>query len=189
MSNLLHAGPDTNAGALPKIAGIGSRKTPKAILEWMKLMGAEIVKNGFWLASGNASGADQAWATGANTVNPRRVHICLPWDEFERDQIWDANRLTVYTELPRQTKRQISSLIKALHPAGDRLSDVHLALLGRNALIVHQASAVIGWMNPERPGGTGMAYILARRWNIPVFNVATEAERQAAESEIKKRAA
>jgi len=165
----------------PKIACVGSRQTPRPILQWMEEMGAKIIRLGYRMASGNGLRADQAWAKGANEVDPRMVHLFLPWPKFEQEAIWDKNRVVIYSELPRKLQDHMEAIVRRVHPAPRNLVTSHYALHGRNIMVVKGALAVIGWQKPGHPGGTGMAYALARHFEIPVFDVTTDEQREAAE--------
>ena len=57
------------------IACIGSRATPPLVLDWMRQAGALLVRAGHRIISGNAPGADQAWAAGGNTADPTQVTL------------------------------------------------------------------------------------------------------------------
>lgn len=49
-------------------AGIGSRKTPKNVLDFMFEIGKELALLGYVLRSGGAEGADSAFEKGADSV-------------------------------------------------------------------------------------------------------------------------
>lgn len=63
-------------------AGIGSRETPKSILEFFEYLGELLAKKGFTLRSGAAKGADSAFEKGCDRVSGLK-EIFLPWRGFE----------------------------------------------------------------------------------------------------------
>lgn len=56
---------------LPKIACIGSRQIGKYQFLCYQV-GQKVVRSGYFLATGNATGADQAFAAGANSIDPTK---------------------------------------------------------------------------------------------------------------------
>src|SRR4051812_7946463 len=67
---------------MPSYAGIGSRKTPPEMLEWMERLAGALGGMGYTLRSGAAPGADQAFEKGARD-NGHPHEIYLPWPSFE----------------------------------------------------------------------------------------------------------
>ena len=61
-------------------AGIGSRATPRAVLETMTVMAAWLARKGWHLHTGGAAGADTAFAAGA-PAGLRTVY--LPWPGYQ----------------------------------------------------------------------------------------------------------
>ena len=83
-----HSRPSPSWPPLPKFsmfdliyAGIGSRKTPRAIFVAMHKMAAWLARSGWHLSTGGAYGADTAFASGA-PVDQRT--IWLPWPEYNK---------------------------------------------------------------------------------------------------------
>ncbi len=161
-----------------RIACVGSRDTPHVVLKWMEATGATLVRAGYTIASGNAPGADQAWARGGNSMDPTRVELCLPWESFESSAVHGRNVVRVYDLAPYR-QRYIDNVL-ATHPMAGRLSDAALRLHARNAMIVEGAHLVLGSLNPEKPGGGGTrgAFRIAQRQGICTFNVADVFVRQ-----------
>ena len=65
-----------------KYAGIGSRKTPQEIQDFMTEFGRQSARKGWLLRSGHAPGADQAFERGCVEEKGRK-EIFLPWEGFE----------------------------------------------------------------------------------------------------------
>jgi hypothetical protein len=159
-----------------RAAGIGSRQTPKYILDWMAEMGAELVRQGWTVVSGNADGADSAWARGANSVDPAKLELWLAW-KTKRGLV-EGNDVRVFCELPKEEQERYIDIVRKLHPAWQYVSDNAALLLGRNAKIIEKVEVVFGYTPFKDRGGTMMGYKLAEQWDIPHFDVAEAELRQ-----------
>lgn len=144
-----------------RIACVGSRETPPDVLDWMADMGAMIVERGFVLVSGNAPGADQAWARGGNSIDPSRVELCLPWEGFEGHAVHPRNVVRII----QSSDQRYYDDVKGTHPSFGRLSAAALKLHARNAMIVDGAFMTLAYLNHAKPGygGTGGAWRIAQR--------------------------
>lgn len=152
-------------------AGIGSRKTPPAVLHTMKRIAERLEDRGYTLRSGGADGADKAFESGC-----LRKEIFLPWPGF------NGNDSSL-----NSPSAKASEVAAAVHPVFSRLSDAAKKLMARNSHQILGADLrspvdfVVCWTpdgaesererTPET-GGTGQAIALASRWGIPVFNLA-----------------
>ncbi|MBV8720600.1 MAG: hypothetical protein JO277_00525 [Candidatus Eremiobacteraeota bacterium] len=156
-----------------RIACIGARTTPKPILDWMEARGETLVRHGYKIVSGNAPGADQAWARGGNRADPRQVELCLPWEYFEAHAIDGRNPIR-HLRADDVSHAGYFEMVFETHPRGRRLAKEALALHARNAMIVEGAHLVLGALDPDKPvgGGTLGAFRMANRLGIPAFNVA-----------------
>lgn len=157
------------------IACIGSRETPPEAIQWMESTGAALVRAGFGIISGNAPGADQAWARGGNSVDPEMVTLCLPWATFEGHAVHPKN----VVQLIDYAARRCESIVKMVHPRTESLSPGSFRLHGRNVMIVEPSTLVVGYLNPQKRGGggTGTAFKIAKLFKIPTMNVAHETVR------------
>ena len=169
---------------LPVIACIGSRDTPPIILDWMVETGAALVRAGYEIRSGNAPGADQAWARGGNSADPRRVTLCLPWEDFEEAAIVPGNVVRV---LKLAESDHYVRDVRDTHPNFGVLTSGAVRLHARNAMIVEGAHLVLGALNPTKPGGggTGSAFRIAQRYKIATFNVADAFMRECIEARLR----
>ena len=152
-------------------AGIGSRKTPPAILDMMADIALALRDKGFILRSGGANGADTAFT---RLLNRKDTQIFLPWTGFN-----DCSSDFV------GASDKAMSIAESIHPAWDKCSQGAKKLHGRN---VHQVLGVdidpstysrfvICWTpNGLDVGGTATAIKLARSVGIPVFNLAIDAD-------------
>lgn len=167
------------------VACIGSRETPQIVLDWMKTVGRRLVAVGYELRSGNAPGADQAWADGGNEVDPTKVTLCLPWESFEATKLNPQNKRQIISGTNLRHQRFFDA-VKDTHPSFGRLSAAALLLHARNAMIVDDVHCVLGSLNPGKPGGggTGGAFRIAQRQRIVTFNVADAMVRKMIEDRL-----
>lgn len=159
-------------------AGIGSRRTPDAILEVMTNLAAKLSERGFILRSGGAKGADTAFEAGANNK------IIYYINQFT------INGKDEYRYNPENLKEaRIKMVYHEIHPAWQYLKEYAKELHTRNVFQVlgenlnEPSKFVICW-TPDGAetvtecsrvtGGTGTAIKLADTYNIPVFNLRKE---------------
>lgn len=155
-------------------AGIGSRDTPPDVLERMTQFAAKLEARGWTLRSGGAPGADTAFSSGVT-----RKQIYLPWPGFNPDETG--------TDF---TRDWAASVAAKFHPVWPRLSSAVRRLMARNVCqILGQydgapvSKFVVCWTKGAKGGGgTGQALRIARAYNVPVFDLASDgvAERFAA---------
>jgi hypothetical protein len=142
----------------------------------MEKTGASLVRHGYGIVTGNASGADQAWARGGNSVDPTKVTLCLPWQGFESRAICAGN---VVQFVEWDTAKHCLGVAAKMHPKTERMSSAVMWLYARNVMIIEAASAAMGSLNSSKTGGggTGFAFRVARLQGLPVVNVANESTR------------
>lgn len=163
----------------PSYAGIGSRKTPVAVLNEMVALGKALAPT-HTLRSGAADGADSAFEQGARDGHGA-CEIYLPWAGFNGH----ASQLTKVSPAALEMAR-------SMHPAWDRLSPAAQKLHARNCNQVlgdsldEPVRMVICWtpdgceskeQRRSTTGGTASAIVLAQAWGVPVFNLFNEASR------------
>lgn len=151
-------------------AGIGSRETPRSILDEMILLATKLSASGWILRSGGAIGADSAFELGAGT----NKEIWIPFKGYNGIQTG---------KIPNDEYFYLASKV---HPVYDRLSRVTKALHARNCgQILGEDSSnpskfVICWTKDgaetisevsRETGGTGTAIKVACLHNIPVINI------------------
>jgi len=157
------------------VACIGSRETPIHILRWMQHTGEAIVRAGYTIVSGNAPGADQAWAQGGNRADPSKVVLCLPWNGFEEKTIHPDNIVRILDGESPRGKRHFDRA-EAAHDAWHQMTPGGQRLHARNAMIVDGALAVFGYVNG---GGTRTAFKLAQMLGVPTYDVRNPAVQKA----------
>jgi len=135
-------------------AGIGSRETPRDILNKMTRIAKAFEVIGFTLRSGGARGADRAFERGVQN----------------RKEIFYSNDAT---------KEAIDLALK-FHPNPNAIKKKPyvLGLMGRNMQIVlgrdlvHPVKFIVCWTKDGGPtGGTGQALRIAQQINLKVYNL------------------
>jgi hypothetical protein len=152
-------------------AGIGSRATPPDICKQMTEIASVLEEKGYTLRSGNATGADQAFAKGVK----ENAEIWLPFKGFNQDFI---------DEHPNHTYKIISMhdgdafrSVAQFHPDPKRLTEKgfllmmrnHRQLFGENDI---KSNFVICWTKDGKAtGGTGQNIRAGMYHDIPILNM------------------
>lgn len=166
--------------------GIGSRETPVNILEHMGSIAGGLYDEGWTLRSGSAPGADQAFehAIADKYINDNGwpcAEIYLPWPTFQKE-----SRSWIH---PARTEPQEEAydIAAEYHPSWKYLKPWVKKLHARN---VHQiyghdvtnpifSEFVICWTKGAKSGGgTGQAIRIARGLDIPVYDLADDAQQK-----------
>ena len=156
-------------------AGIGSRKTPKHILEIMKQIGCRLALMGWHLRTGACQGADQAFAEGVVESHKKdptpplfRMTMCVPWESYEKKWI-NSLDINFYTNILKNSDKEAFMAVDRFHPAPHKLSQGARRLHARNHNILTEVKFVVCW-TPEGKGtgGTGQALREARARGIPI---------------------
>lgn len=150
-----------------KIACIGTRELRGDEARLLESLGRMIVEAGHEVVSGNALGADQAYARGANAVGPSKVRLFLPWATYEVDAVRPGNIVTVVKD------DRYFETAAAAHPAWHRLSSGVHSLLARNAMIIEASRLVVALPDEGKRGGggTGHGMRMAATRGTPVVNL------------------
>ena len=150
-------------------AGIGARATPHAVLEHMTVMAAWLARKGWHLHSGDAAGADTAFAAGAPASQRT---LFLPWCGYRGHGGRDCRTLST------EQMDCCLAIASTLHPAWHRCSPAARKLHARNSAILlgagidEPADALVAWtVGGVVTGGTGMAIRIAQEHSIPVLNM------------------
>lgn len=150
------------------ICGIGSRETPKEILEEMTKIGEWIRLENHFLRSGHAPGADWAFEHGAQ----EKAIVYLPWERFNIESISRANKIVV------SDQKDYNSITNTYHPNHLHLSSTVRKLMNRNACQVlgldlkRHSDLVICWtIDGGATGGTGQAMRIAEAYKVPIYNM------------------
>lgn len=164
--------------------GIGSRSTPKPVLQLMRKIGYVMAMRGYTLRSGGAEGADtafadgwgDAWVTDAGPHGSKfKAEIYLPWEGFNDQYSTTEGNILVQGEW-----EQANKIAASIHPNWDNCKSTVKRLHARNIFQVLgknlnlPSSCVIFYAEPEGDsvkGGTRTAVELAKREGIPVYNL------------------
>jgi hypothetical protein len=143
-------------------AGIGSRETPIELKEKIKIIVEHLNQKGYILRSGGAEGADSFFEEFAD-----KKEIYLPWRGFNGNQSLLFNPST-----------EAFLMAEEYHPNFKMLSYGVKKLMARNC---HQVLGqdlktpvdfIVCWTkNGNINGGTGQALRIAKKLNIPVYNL------------------
>jgi len=142
--------------------------------------------------TGNAPGADEAFAEGVRSVDPSRLQYVLPYETHAKKRIDPHSQVYPLDAIPdselEEACRQAMeatpgiagliklymklrvknrSTVKALYLIRDALE-----VLGSRTLSLPPATAGIFYVDPRKPdsGGTGHTIRLCRLSNVPVWN-------------------
>jgi hypothetical protein len=155
-------------------AGIGSRRTPAAMLDVCEQIARALAERGWRLRTGHAPGADQAFERGAHA----NADVFLPWPAFEHET-------PVLGDPHGQPAPRTFEIATQHHPHWAGLSRGGRALHARNchqilgATLDAPACFAVCWTpdgsldggGPDT-GGTGQALRLCVAFDVPVFNLA-----------------
>lgn len=141
---------------LKYFAGIGSRKTPRAIKLLMDKLSPLLIEQGYILRSGGASGADKMWEDSYNQ-HGGQSSIYLANDVCEKSL----------------------EIAERFHPRWDLLTDYGRRLHARNGYQIlgrnldYPSEFVICWTEDGKlKGGTAQAMRIALHYKIPIYNLA-----------------
>ena len=154
--------------------GIGSRETPKEILDLMKQYAERLYELGYILRSGGADGADTAFEVKAKG----KKQIYLPWKGFNGRK---SKRFNI-TDEAMELAEKLHSGWKYLKPGSKKLMARNCyQVLGED--LETPSDFVICWTSDgcenhvnrtSKTGGTGQAISLADLNDIPVYNLANQ---------------
>jgi len=146
-------------------AGIGSRKTPSAVLDEMKEIAAALEEKGFVLRSGGAKGADLAFEAGVEHRNRKEIFYANDCED------WCLEMVAPYVPADRPPLEKMSPFVQKL--------------LGRNMkqLFGHSGNDpvdfVVCWTpDGKDSGGTGYAIRAAEDHGRSVYNLKNEEDRR-----------
>lgn len=172
--------------------GVGSRETPKDIIELMEKIGFELASKGWTLRSGGAVGADQAFERGMfkcvgydQPYGWTPAEIYLPWDGYEdhhKNTHGNLNILPSYIKL--DDERIAEGMAMAIRPAWEVCKQGARKMHTRNVFQVlgrtldQPSKMLIAWTRLDKhgnpKGGTATAINLAKEHigESGVFNLA-----------------
>jgi hypothetical protein len=153
--------------------GVGSRSTPSYVLLRIEKIAAYYYSKGWWLRSGGAEGADNAFEVGHYYHTNKEIY--LPYNGFNGRTEDECNIITISAEC--------FDIAASIHPNWKACSDFAKKAHARN---VHQvlgrdlstpSEFLLCWTQDAKlVGGTRTAIVLATQNNIPVFNLASNSD-------------
>jgi hypothetical protein len=152
------------------VACIGSRALNLEEQDLCFKIGKFLSKD-YIIKTGNAKGADQAYARGVNLIDPKRLYLYLPWKTYNLEALVNGNAILYEPE------KEWFNIAKETHLFWDSLGYGGKALHARNVGIVENVEFVIAFPNNSNGGGTVMGMRLATKNNIPVYNLREENEK------------
>ncbi len=172
-------------------SGVGARKTPGPVLDLMFQIGLSAARKGLRLRSGGADGADLAFEEGAASACLGAAwEVYIPWPGYNNI---DASAEGFHVLKSSHVERNLTLLVESgamSRSHRNSLSSGAAALHARNCHVVlgidlaSPSSFLVCWTpGGEDTGGTGTAIRLARHYEIPVYNLFSERDRQLLEVE------
>jgi hypothetical protein len=162
---------------MQRIACIGSRGLGSLTLNLLKRIGERLVYNGWEIHTGNAPGADYAFASGGNKVNPGMVHLHLPWSGFNKDQIHSENILHCLRAGTEEEEKFYYRVAEHCHPNWRSLSSGGKSLMLRNTSILFPPGGGLAAVDfvlacsGRQKGGTGQGLRIAKVYDIPYVDM------------------
>lgn len=159
---------------MARYAMIGTREMSEKMYDRFVKVARFLVKRGHHIHTGGATGADEAAMVGAASVDVSKLHVFLPWADYNSDLIPEGANTYLYDE---KTCPNWFASVDRYHPKPASLTRGPRALHARNYGIVmfpepvDAVIAVPGSLNPEKWGGTGQGMRIAIGENVPLYNV------------------
>lgn len=129
------------------------------------------MNKGHHVTTGGAEGIDEAAMFGS-AVEPKRLHVYLPWAKYNREKIPSGANIYVYSKKDHPLWDQSVDLY---HPNPANLKQGARALHARNYGIVCHGKPVDGVIavptDLNSLCGTGQAIRIAEDLRIPLFNL------------------
>lgn len=175
--------------------GVGSRKTPYEILDFMVKCGTRLAELGYIGRSGGADGADSAFWEGFELCSKldKKFEVYLPWNNFNGFN--DSQKHIIDSSKTRNFSEAIE-IMKTVHPAPDKLGRGATNLHARNVYQVlgyqldKPSNVCILFSKPNKDntavsGGTNTAYQLAKKYKIPTYNLYNDSELEHVKNRLK----
>lgn len=145
--------------------GIGSRETPKEVLDIFFKLGCALAKRDYTLRSGGAEGADTYFENGCDKYNGNK-EIYLPWKGFNNSK---SNLYTIKQEWIDLAKKNCPYFDKMKQGGQKCIARDMPQVLGED--LNNPSDFVICYTKDGKlDGGTKHAIMCAKDNNIKVFN-------------------
>jgi len=159
-------------------AGIGSRKTPVKILDYMSRIATRLEEDGWLLRSGGAEGADSAFESGL-PYGVEDNEIIILRNGFNEKHA--NNGYLNFGNATQEMKNKCDSIVYSIHPYWLNMPRWMKNLHSRNVMQIlgynldSPVKFVLYWAPEDEhgiaTGGTRTAVVLAQRLGIPTFNM------------------
>jgi hypothetical protein len=156
-------------------AGIGSRETPPEVCASMTRLALYLAAREWCLRSGGAKGADEAFEQVLYEVRLAPAQIYLPWRGFNGRGEYGPYKVAGDWTWAREIACKHYPRLRTRYDVVQRFMTRNVAiLLGGNADGPGEPVdfAVCWTPNGDICGGTGRAIVVARAYDIPVYNLA-----------------
>lgn len=170
--------------------GIGSREISESERNLIHRVSGYLLNLGFTLRSGHAPGSDEAFEVGTfgsalpdslweDYFNANYPEIYVPWNNFKGADC--QSRLISSEDAPLEIIKEAEGIVSIIHPYWHNLKQGAKKLHTRNVFQVlgkdlKTPSQFVLYCSNETSsgnvsGGTATAVNLARKWEIPCFNI------------------
>jgi hypothetical protein len=157
---------------MKSVAIIGTRKPSEKMSNRITQVAAFLVKRGIHVRTGGAVGIDEDAMLGAASVDSSKLHIFLPWADYNKELIPAGSNLYLYNE---KTCPSWNQSVDKFHPAPVNLSNGARALHARNYGIIMFPEPVDIVIAVPRSihdeGGTGQGMRIAIGNNVKLYNL------------------
>lgn len=157
---------------MARYAMIGTRSPSDKMFERIHNVARFLVRRGHHIHTGGAKGVDEAAMVGAASVDASKLHVFLPWADYNKDIIPAGANTYLFDEVacPNWSKS-----VDKYHPNARALTRGPRALHARNYGIVmfpEPVDAVIAVPKSiQEEGGTGQGMRIAIGENVELYNI------------------
>ena len=153
------------------IGCVGSRELTPAQLNMCYEIGFYMGKNEVKLASGNAIGADAAFAKGANQYTPENVTLYTPWANHNRQLIVAKNKVECLDPASKKYESW-AAVAEDAHPYWKNIGRPYIrSLFIRNVAIVDNSDLIIAFPSIKDWSGTKHTMAVAENSSCPVYTL------------------
>ena len=153
------------------IGCVGSRELTPPQLNMCYEIGFYMGKHGIKLASGNAIGADAAFAKGVNQYTPENVTLYTPWANHNRQLIVAKNKVEVL-HASEERYEEHAALAKQVHPYWKNIGRPYIrSLFIRNVKVVYNSNAIIAFPSDKDWSGTKHTMEVVKLLGMPILDL------------------
>lgn len=172
--------------------GVGSRDITEEEYRLIVDIGVYLASIGYHLRSGGAVGSDTAFFKGVSIFYNHQYHqmvderVYIPWDNYD-EQVFSASTPYVRSLSKSDHATECFNIAESIHPAWGKCKRGARSLHARNVLqvlgddLLQPSNLLVCCATPTKTGvkgGTNTAYMLAKKYNIPCFNIRVDEDRE-----------